>query len=67
MLKAVMYQTIFAWCLATIVYQIGNISNFLIISGITIIVIETLRNKKKTSNKECNRCPYCNSCSSMLK
>ena len=68
MLKAITYQTVFAWYLATFVYQIGsrietgtlNIANIIIISIITIIVLAILlKNNKK---KECSRCPYCNSC-----
>lgn len=68
MLRAITYQTVFAWFLATFVYQIGsriekgtlNIANIIIISIITIIVLSILlKNNKK---KECAGCPYCNSC-----
>ena len=68
MLKAITYQTVFAWYLATFIYQIGsrietgtlNLANIIIISIIAIIVmIVLLKNNKR---KECAGCPYCNSC-----
>ena len=68
MLKAVAFQTIFAWILATIVYQIGsriengtlNIANLIIITIIVLVVFSILvRNNKK---KECAGCPYAKSC-----
>ena len=68
MLKAITYQTVFAWFLATFVYQIGsrieagtfNFANMIIITIIVIIVVAILlKNNKK---KECAGCPYCNSC-----
>ena len=68
MLKAIMYQTVFAWYLATFVYQIGsrieigtfNIANVIIISVIAIIVMAILL--KSNKRKKCAGCPYCNSC-----
>lgn len=70
MLKAVSFQIIFAWFLATIVYQIGsrienktfNIANFLIIVVIVGIIISILVKNTKSKGKECRACPYCNSC-----
>ena len=68
MLKAVAFQTIFAWILATLVYQIGSrieqeifsIADLIIIGIIALIVIIVLvRNNK---NKECAGCPYCADC-----
>lgn len=68
LLKAVGFQTIFAWILATIVYQIGSriengilkIADIFIVGIIVLIVlIILLKNKGK---KECSGCPYCNSC-----
>lgn len=68
MLKAVAFQTIFAWVLATLVYQIGsriqngtlNLANIIVIAIIAIAVfIIIFKNNKK---KECAGCPYCNSC-----
>ncbi len=67
MLKAVLFQTVFAWCLATIVYQIGsriengtfNIANILIILAILILVCFILF---KTKKDKCSSCPYCKSC-----
>ena len=68
MLKAITYQTVFAWYLATFVYQIGsriengtfNIANVIIISVIAIIVMAILL--KSNKRKKCAGCPYCNSC-----
>ena len=68
LLKAVAFQTIFAWILATLVYQIGsriengtlNMANIVVIGIILIIVLIILF--KKDKNKECSGCPYCNSC-----
>jgi len=68
MLKAVTFQTIFAWILATLVYQIGsrlengtlNIANIVIISIIVILVCLILF--KKDKEKECAGCPYAASC-----
>ena len=70
MLKAVTFQTVFAWVLATIVYQIGsriekgtlNFANVIVITIIALIVIYILLQGKKDKNKECSNCPYCNSC-----
>ena len=68
MLKAVAFQTIFAWILATIVYQIGSrieqaifsIADVIVIGIIVIIVLAILL--KKNKNKECSGCPYCADC-----
>ena len=69
MLKTVCFQTICAWILATIVYQIGsriengtlNIANVIIIGVIVAIVLFIIlkerKNKKKCGN--CDSCPYC--------
>lgn len=67
LLKAVTFQTIFAWILATLVYQIGsrleegtlNIANIVIILIILILVCLILFRKDK---KECAGCPYAGSC-----
>lgn len=68
LLKAVAFQTILAWILATGVYQIGsriengtfNVANAIVIAIIAIVVFFILsRGSKK---KECAGCPYCNSC-----
>ena len=70
MLKAVGFQTIFAWILATIVYQVGsriesgiiNISNVIVIGIIVILVIAIVINSSKES--ECSSCPYNKDCNS---
>ncbi|MBR3882814.1 MAG: ferrous iron transport protein B [Clostridia bacterium] len=70
MLKAVGFQTIFAWILATIVYQVGsriesgviNISNVIVIGIIVILVIAIVINRSKES--ECSSCPYSKDCNS---
>ena len=68
MIKAVLFQTILAWILATIVYQIGsriesgvlNIANIVVLGIIIFIVFVVLIKTSKT--KECDSCPYCKSC-----
>ena len=68
LLKAVAFQTVFAWILATAVYQIGsriengtlNIANIIVVAILWIIVCFILfRGSKKN---ECVGCPYCDSC-----
>ena len=68
MLKAVTFQTVFAWLLATLVYQVGSriergvlsIVDVIIIALILISIITILLRTSK-SNK-CAGCPYCESC-----
>jgi len=70
MLKAIAFQTILAWILACIVYQVGsrieagiiNWANIIVVGIILAIVIFILLSKKGKTD-ECNNCPYCNSCS----
>lgn len=70
MLKAVFFQTITAWILASIVYQVGsriesgtlNIANSIVILIIAILVVGIL--VKGNKKKECSGCPYCKSCNS---
>lgn len=67
MLKAVSFQIVLAWILATIVYQIGsriengtfNLFNILIIGIIAAIVILIFVQNK---NSECSKCPYSKDC-----
>ena len=74
MLKAVMFHTIFAWILATIVYQIGsriengtfNFVNLFIITLIVGIIIFILKDSKKIK-EECGDCPYSKSCDKNVK
>ena len=69
-LKAVAFQTVFAWLLATVVYQIGrslehgiiNIANILvggIIFAIVLVIVIRMFSKKES---ECSSCPYYDSC-----
>ena len=68
LLKAIAFQTVFAWCLASLVYQIGsriengtlNIANIVIISIILIIVISII--SKTNKKNKCEGCPYCGTC-----
>ena len=68
LLKAVTFQTVFAWILATSVYQIGsriengtlNYANIIVIAIIAVIVFSIISNGSKV--KECAGCPYCDSC-----
>ena len=70
MIKAVSFQTVLAWILATLVYQIGSrIENGVIsvadvfIVGLIIAIVTTILVKKMTKKEsECASCPYCNSC-----
>ena len=70
MLKAVAFQTIFAWILAVIVYQFGsrievgiiNMAN-VVVGGIIFIIVLTIIIRKFTKKEsECSSCPYYNSC-----
>ena len=68
MLKAVAFQTIFAWLLATVVYQIGSrieqdilsLADLIVIGIILLIVLAILIRKDK--NNECAGCPYSTDC-----
>lgn len=70
MLKAVAFQTVFAWILATIVYQIGsrlengtiNIANIIVGGILLIFVIGIIISKMNKNKSECTTCPYCDSC-----
>ena len=68
MLKAVAFQTIFAWILAVLVYQIGsriivgglNFADIVIVGIIlAVVIILLIRNGKKN---ECSGCPYAGNC-----
>lgn len=70
MLKAVAFQTICAWILGCIVYQVGskiengvlNIAN-VIVGGIIIVIIAVIiLSKIGKKDTECSSCPYCDSC-----
>ena len=68
MLKAVAFQTIFAWILAVLVYQIGsriiggglNIADIAVICVIFAVVCFLVFRNGKTS--ECSGCPYAGNC-----
>jgi len=69
-LKAITFQTVFAWLLATGVYQIGsriengtfNFANLFVIAIIFAIAILILKGNKKEEGQECKSCPYATSC-----
>jgi len=67
MLKAVLFQTAYAWLLATIFYQIAshihgiNIANTVIITLLLIIILLVIIRTKK--HHGCENCPYCDKCS----
>lgn len=73
-IKAVLFQTIFAWILATIVYQIGsriengtfNFVNLFIITLIVGITILIFKDSNKV-NEECSDCQYSKSCDKNVK
>ena len=70
--KAIIFQTVLAWLLATMTYQIGSriekgiitIADLLVIGAILIgvftIIAENM--KKRKSGEECSSCPYCREC-----
>ena len=66
MLKAVAFQTTYAWLIATLFYQIAsrikgiNIANTVIVSLLILIVILIIVRTRK--NKGCENCPYCDRC-----
>ena len=70
MLKAVAFQTIFAWFLAVIIYQIGsriqtgaiNVANVIVGGTILAVVLAIIIRKLGKKESECTSCPYCNTC-----
>lgn len=70
LLKAVTFQTVFAWILATIVYQIGsriemgviNVANVVIVAIIFVVILLIVRKWFKNRNNHCASCPYCDMC-----
>lgn len=66
LIKTVMFQTICAWILATITYQVGsritNIANLIIILVLISIVICILISKFSKKSDGCSGCPYCDNC-----
>ena len=70
MLKVVILQTIFAWFLATATYQIGsriekrtlNLANIFVIVAILVMIIFIISKNTKKRKRECEGCPYYNSC-----
>ena len=69
-LKVVTFQIVFAWCLATIVYQIGNVIEKGVLNNISSIIaliiiisiVFLILNRKKPENSECGGCLYCKDC-----
>lgn len=65
MLIAVTFQTVLAWVLATLVYQIGSrvsVINILLILGILLIISLIIRSMFKKKDDKCAGCAYCNTC-----
>lgn len=70
MLKAVAFQTIFAWVLATVVYQIGsrieagtlNIANIIVGGIVLMVVLAIIIRQFGKKDSECTNCPYCDTC-----
>jgi len=70
MLKAVTFQLVFAWCLGTLVYQVGSrletgilsVADVLIGSVIMLVVLFIILRNRKNEKGECASCPYCSSC-----
>ena len=74
LLAAVVSQTVLAWILASIVYQVGsriesgvlniaNIAVIVVVIAIIAFVVHQLRRKEG----ECTSCPYCDSCKKVEK
>ena len=74
LLGAITFQTVFAWVLAAIVYQVGsriqsgvlnlaNIAVIVVVIAIIAFVVHQLRRKEG----ECTSCPYCDSCKKVEK
>ena len=67
-LKVIAFQTMFAWVLATIIYQIGhrielgifNMIDIIIIGIISIVIVKILNLKSK--RKKCRTCLNCGLC-----
>ena len=72
--KVVIFQITLAWCLATLVYQIGSrienktfrLSDMLVTVAIFTIAYFILKSKINKNNK-CNRCPYYRDCEKYVK
>ena len=70
MLKAVTFQTVVAWILAVIVYQVGSrveqgvisFADVIIVAIILSVVLVIILSKKSKRGAECAGCPYCSSC-----
>ena len=70
MLKAVAFQTVCAWILGCIVYQVGsriengmlNIANVIVGGIIIAVVVGIILSKVGKKDSECSSCPYCDSC-----
>ena len=66
MLKAVLFQTSYAWLIATIFYQVAsriahiNIANTIIVGLLLFIVVLIIIRTRK--NLGCENCPYCDKC-----
>ena len=69
-LKAVTFQTVLAWILATIVYQLGSriengsisLSTMIVVLLLLIIFAIVALSPQKLKERECRNCPYCHSC-----
>ena len=66
MLKAVAFQTTYAWLIATLFYQIASrikginlVNTVIILLLILIVILIIIRTKKHTG---CENCPYCDKC-----
>ena len=66
LLKAVTFQTVLAWGMATLVYQIASrisIINVVLIGVILLVVGLIIRSLLKKKDNACSGCAYCNACS----
>ncbi len=65
--RVVAFQITLAWCLATLINQLGI--NLIIVIALAIVILSIVKSNFLTSQKnkrECRRCPYCKDCQNML-
>jgi len=70
MLKAIIFQTICAWILATIIYQVGsriesgvlNVADVIVGGIVAAFVAKIVLSKVGKEYSKCSSCQYCDSC-----
>ena len=70
MLKAIIFQTICAWILANIIYQVGsriergvlNVADVIVGGIVAAFVAKIVLSKVGQEYSKCSSCQYCDSC-----